>query len=206
MWISLLCYTLRMKHSESEYRCQCGCNGVIEPLTWHRYNGPKVIPGHNPRNSGKRRAEVPAEIAERDGLCQCGCGETVERAKFTSVAKGQYKDFPVRFIRGHSQRLPGRATAPRKKVGRSQDSAGYWRIRRPEHPNADVTGYILEHRLVVSEAIGRALSPTETVHHINGDRADNRLENLQLRQGNHGRGVSFRCLDCGSHNVESVKL
>lgn len=39
---------------------------------------------------------------------------------------------------------------------------------------------ILEHRLVMSEAIGRPLHKHETVHHINGDRSDNRLENLEL--------------------------
>lgn len=56
------------------------------------------------------------------------------------------------------------------------------------HPNANKWGTIAEHRWVMSEHLGRPLIDEENVHHINGDRFDNRLENLELWSHSQPRG------------------
>jgi len=53
-------------------------------------------------------------------------------------------------------------------------------LYKPEHPNCNSEGFILEHRWIMSEFLGRPLLKDEDVHHINGDKRDNRIENLEL--------------------------
>lgn len=57
---------------------------------------------------------------------------------------------------------------------------GYKIVFRKGHPNAHGNGKIAEHTLVMSEMLGRPLLPGENVHHKNGNRLDNRPENLEL--------------------------
>lgn len=74
------------------------------------------------------------------------------------------------------------------KGGRRKDAHGYIQLWMPEHPNATMKGYVHEHRAVMSRHLRRPLNSWEFVHHRNGIKDDNRLENLELMTKHNHRG------------------
>jgi hypothetical protein len=83
------------------------------------------------------------------------------------------------------------------------------------HKDVNVQGYerinvgarrILVHRYLMEQHLGRKLRKDETVHHKDLNKLNNNIDNLQLRQGNHGKGAVTVCLDCGSHNLGHEEL
>jgi uncharacterized protein (DUF1330 family) len=68
---------------------------------------------------------------------------------------------------------------PNWKGGKIVNPKGYILIRKSKHPKAN-NGYVFEHILIMENHIGRYLIKGEVVHHINGIRSDNRIENLKI--------------------------
>lgn len=86
--------------------------------------------------------------------------------------------------------MTGRDRTGQPPANRYVDANGYVRVK--------VDGkWMLEHRHAMGQQLGRPLTRRETVHHRNGDRSDNRVENLELRVGRHGPGATHKhCATC----------
>ena len=74
---------------------------------------------------------------------------------------------------------------------------GYVRLWMPTYKwGTTAKGYVLEHRYLMEQHLGRQLDRWEHVHHINGVRSDNRLENLAVVMNNKHHGA-VTCPNCG---------
>lgn len=113
------------------------------------------------------------------GRCHCGCGRMTSIAKQTRSGRGDVQGEPVRYVRGHAPVPRGRRHY-RWNGGRVNMADGYVRVHRPDHPRANMRGYVAEHVLIAERAIGRHFDPCHEVHHVNGIRDDNRRGNLVL--------------------------
>lgn len=57
---------------------------------------------------------------------------------------------------------------------------GYILVKHEDHPSCDAKGYVMKHRLVMENHLGRYLRGIEVVHHKDGDPGNNAIENLEL--------------------------
>lgn len=131
--------------------------------------GKGLCNGHWQRQRRGLDVNVPLRMRNKGKACSIdGC----ERA---AISRGM--------CMGHYQRKGGRKALdePVGPYHRSlKTKPGYVTVFRPDHPNSNVRGWIGEHRLVMAEALGRPLLSDEIVHHKNGIKDDNRIENLEL--------------------------
>jgi hypothetical protein len=78
---------------------------------------------------------------------------------------------------------------PSWKGGKRITAKGYITIKRPEHHRADRRGYVMEHIVVFEEATGIKVPPNCAVHHIDGNKANNNINNLCLMT--HGAHTAY---------------
>lgn len=159
-------------------------------------------------------------------LCECGCGQPAPIARQSNSKLGHVKGQPKRFLQGHHIRLQSHQGHMQKsrthlrgashynwKGGRVLRHDGYVELLMPEHPNANSKGYVMEHVAIASAVLGRPLTDSEDVHHINLIRDDNRNDNLlicshEFHAELHARLECYRaigaptterpCLTCGT--------
>lgn len=123
-------------------------------------------------------------------ICQCDCGNIVKVRKDALTNKTRMscgcfqKEKAGEICKARVGEL-----STRWNGGRTINSNGYVEIYKPDHPAAHFhSSHVLEHRLVMEQSLGRFLYKDETVHHKNGIKDDNRIENLQLMCGFHPQG------------------
>ncbi|MGN6347284.1 MAG: HNH endonuclease signature motif containing protein [Candidatus Nitrosocosmicus sp.] len=106
------------------------------------------------------------------GICRCGCNEDIP-IRSTGKILQKYKNL-------HHSKEDKNATWKGGRVVKR----GYVFIKMLAHPFCNKEGYVREHRLVMEKHLGRYLNKNEVVHHINGIKDDNRIDNLQLFSSN----------------------
>lgn len=138
--------------------------------------------------------------------------ETIEKIRMIHIGKKHTEDTiakmkknrrdnPNAGMKGKKQTRESRKKMSEARMGKTGKKGNNWKgghkktkgyiyIYNAKHPYKNQQQYVLEHRLIYEKFLGRYLESQEVIHHINGIRDDNRLENLQYFI-NVGKHTSF---------------
>ena len=117
--------------------------------------------------NGRWVAEVPCP--------DCGLLHFVSHKNYYSQQSGKHK---LSFRCRHCGILQAARTRRNPKL--TKTNHGYIKLYRPENPMADKRGEVYEHRLIMSEILGRPLEKWEHIHHKDNNRTNNSPDNLEL--------------------------
>jgi len=119
------------------------------------------------------RLHYPSERAEDIGAA---IGKTKGSVQHKAHRLNIHKD-KAGFFDARSKAMRGENSGNFKGY-RRKTKKGYVALYKPDHPSAGIDGLVLEHRYIMENALGFQLPDSFDVHHINGKKDDNRIENL----------------------------
>lgn len=147
----------------SNITCACGC-GVFTHT--HRGKPNRFIRGHNGR--GEHCSSRRYAIGQSCLITGCE-----EQAGYQGMCKFHY-----------TRKKKGRDLNAPRKIYKKMDNVNWGGYRLVTKDGVRMP----EHRWVMMKKIGRPLYSHEDVHHKNGDKLDNRIENLELWSHSHPKG------------------
>lgn len=170
---------LRCGHSKS-----CGClkkvNTTTKDLSGKKFGKLTVLNnGHRTKFMGKNKT---SQAKEWRCLCDCGNETYVITGHLTTGHTQSCGCWAIE----QSRKRAFKNLAGKKRVAKNgtlpkrTDQQGYILVHDRNHSRANKSGFVREHIKVMTEHLKRDLLPKENIHHINGVRDDNRIENLEL--------------------------
>lgn len=180
-------YDEGLKYKEIADRFGCSTEPIKRVLATATETGWRRSPRRSPR-----RKFTADEMRRMISLYEGGASRHALSVQFDAypyVIDEALCDAGLDLNDGRTRRGPDH---PNFRYGRQVSGEGYVMVWLSEgDPLAAMRndrGYVREHRIVMARQLGRVLYPYEQVHHRNGERADNRPENLELWETDHPAG------------------